>query len=127
MTFGAPMQPIMLWAGNDFFNLTPETEPVLLDLELMEKDRFEWSLATFPKSTTQSALEHLKDEIKEIEKEPKDVVEYADALALLLEAAGRSGIEVTDILVAYRDKMKLNKSRTWEEMPNGSYKHVKES
>lgn len=128
MTFGQPMQPIMMLACNNFFKPGFDNAPAtVLDFEKMENDRLAWSKETFPDSTTQSALEHLKDEIKEIEAEPTNPVEYADALALIMEAAGRSGISARQVLIAYRDKMEINKGRKWSRLENGSYKHIEEA
>jgi len=128
LTFGHAMQPIMLVAANDFFNLESDKEPATtkLDLRNLESIRFEWSKKTFPGATTQSALEHLKDEIKEIEADPSDVVEYADALMLLMEAAARNQITVDQILVAFQEKHQKNTTRKWVQNGNGSYYHIKE-
>jgi hypothetical protein len=128
LTFGEPMQPIMLLPCNDFFQPGYDNAPVtVLDFEQMENERFAWSVETFPGSTTQSALDHLKDEIKEIEAEPTDLTEYADSLALIMEAAGRAGFTSRQVLIAYRDKMEINRGRKWMRLENGSYKHVKEA
>lgn len=100
-----------------------------LDLIKLERERFAWSLETFPGATAQSALNHLKEEIKEIEKNITDGVndaeEYADAVMLLLDSAGRRGITVVDVLSAFARKHEINKQRQWEQNPDGSYYHVK--
>lgn len=101
-----------------------------LELVPMEKERLAWSLQTFPDATPQSALNHLKEEIKEIEQNiadgVNDATEYADAIMLLLDSAGRRGISVVDILYAFRQKHEINKTRRWEKNPDGSYYHVKD-
>jgi hypothetical protein len=128
LTFGQAMQPIMLLAVYNLFNPKTDQESTKpwLDFQDIAREHLEWTQSTFPDLETQSALEHLKDEIKEIEAEPTDAIEYADALGLLLEAACRSGVSVENILEAFRDKIQVNKVRKWVKLENGSYKHVKE-
>lgn len=126
LTFGQAMQPMMMLAVNDFFNSELDDAPAtVVDFEELEKQRFEWASKTFKGCTAQGALEHLKDEIKEIEAEPTDPIEYADALMLLFDAAGRSGVTVKDIFIAFRDKHQVNLTREWKQNANGSYYHVK--
>lgn len=102
------------------------SEPSLIE---MEKHRFEWSSKTFPAATSKSALSHLKSEVLEIESNLnngiKDVTEYADALMLIMDAAGRDGFTALDVLNAFRDKHEVNKQRNWIKNEDGSYYHTK--
>jgi len=107
--------------------LTIEFVPSLTELE---KERFEWSLKTFPEATKESSLFKLREEIKEILKDLKkghaNPIEYADALMCLLDSAGRAGLSIKDILQAFQHKLEINKKRTWKKNPDNSYSHVKE-
>lgn len=100
-----------------------------IDIELLEKERFEWSLKTFAKATAISSLRKLEEEIKEIEADimagKKNPEEYADALMCLFDSAGRFGISPEMIFSAFRDKLVKNKNRTWFKNPDNTYSHNK--
>lgn len=99
-----------------------------VDLLQAENERFQWSLKTFPEATALGALAKCREELKEIELDivsgKRRPVEFADALMCLFDAAQRHGITLPDIFQAYKDKVELNKSRTWVKNPNGSYSHI---
>lgn len=95
----------------------------------LEKERLEWSLKTFPEATPIASLRKLEEEIGEIEvsivEKYKDPTEYADALMCLFDSAGRHGITVEEIFKAFKEKLAINKTRTWKKNPDNSYSHVK--
>lgn len=95
----------------------------------LEADRLEWSLRTFPKATPISSLRKLESEIKEIETDinngVKNPTEYADALMVLFDSAGRQGITPNDIFKAFAEKLAINKARQWSKNPDNSYSHIK--
>ncbi len=105
----------------------------------LEKERFEWSLKTFPEATSQSSLEKLKEEIKEVEKEltylekfpdgdsglEKLSMEYADCFMCLFDSAGRAGLSVQDIINSFAEKLEINKNRSWNKNDNNTYSHIK--
>jgi hypothetical protein len=96
----------------------------------LEKERLEWSLKTFPEATPLGSLRKLESEIEEIEvnivERFRDPVEYADALMCLLDAAGREGISLEEIIEAFELKLEKNKARKWKKNPDNSYSHIKE-
>lgn len=99
----------------------------------VEKNRFEWSLKTFPEATALSSLQKLKDEADEVEKElihghsgEELQEEYADCLMCLFDSAGRAGITPEQLLRAFALKHEKNKSRKWIKNENNSYSHVKQ-
>lgn len=102
----------------------------LPDLVEMEEERLKWSLETFPEATPISSLRKAEEEMKEvevnIESGIKDEEEYADWLMCLLDSAGRDGIWVGDILIAFARKKEKNKLRKWKKNPDNSYSHIKQ-
>lgn len=95
----------------------------------LEKERFEWSLKTFPEATAISSLRKLEEEINEIEVDiasgRRIPVEYADALMCLFDSAGRHGIAAEAIFEAFEMKLAENKARTWKKNADNTYSHVK--
>ena len=95
----------------------------------LEKERFAWSLKTFPEATAISSLRKLETEIEEIEVDivegHREPIEYADALMCLFDSAGRHGITVEEIFEAFAVKLEINKARVWKKNPDNSYSHVK--
>lgn len=110
-------------------NTIKEWFGITSDIISLEHERMAWSLKTFPEATEISSLEKAKDEIEEIRynicHDIKDPVEYADAIMCLFDSAGRNGIPPEAIVNAYRDKIKINKSRVWKKNANNTYSHVK--
>ena len=91
----------------------------------------EWQDKVFPKSTANSKLLHLEEEIKEVRQamhEQYNVAhEFADCFILLMGAAHKAGMSYEQVRDAIHSKMKVNMARKWNK-PNehGVYKHVKE-
>ncbi len=104
----------------------------------MTKEMFEeitaWQKQTFTKATAHSALNHLSEEIGELDYEifegdaDKVKSEYADCFLLLFGSASLYGLSYDQICKAINDKMEINKSRKWGQ-PNdqGYVKHVEEN
>ncbi len=94
----------------------------------LEKERLEWSLKNFPEATAISSLRKLESEIKEIEvdiiKGNREPLEYADALMCLFDSAGRQGISVEEIFIAFEHKLKINQRRVWVKNPDNTYSHI---
>ena len=97
------------------------TEIEANDLNAFQKKQGRWAANTFGDQTTEEKLRHLIKEIREIMDDPQDVVEYADALSLLLDAARLQGISASEIVRAARKKLDVNKRRTWTKNPDGTY------
>lgn len=95
------------------------------DLEKLQRAVGEWGNATFPTSTTDSILAHLRDEVAELsEAEPTHrAQEAADCLLLLLHFAHRHGFSLFDAAVV---KAAVNAKRTWQTEVNerGYMRHI---
>lgn len=110
----------------EIYNSQIQQEQTFNIIEL-ENERLEWSLKTFPEATATSSLFKLAEEAAEIaadiENGKREPEEYADALMCLLDSAGRQGISVQEILIAYRSKLDINKQRKWIKNPDNTYSH----
>ena len=96
-------------------------------LERLAAEHAAWSQATFGSDATRDwtgPLAHLKKEILEIEDQPFDREEWADALLLLLDGARRAGFNAQGLMLAAEYKLAINKNRVWQP-PNedGSVEH----
>lgn len=98
-------------------------------IQVLEHERLEWAIKTFPEATAMSSIKKCRGELDEIEwdieggiKRPE---EYADAIMCLFDSAARQGITVDEILEAYAAKIKINKGRKWMKNDDNSYSHVK--
>lgn len=86
-----------------------------------------WVADTFPGITTKNKLDHLRKEIDEIESNPSDVAEYADAIMILTSAAHGEGISVEAITKAAWEKIEINKTRKWAQGRDGVFEHKREN
>lgn len=85
----------------------------------------EFTDKTFGQSTVESKFEHLREELDEVIADPKDELEWADCLILLLDAARREGFDMTDLHKAITKKMEINRARKWGSADeNGVVKHI---
>lgn len=74
----------------------------------------EWSERTFgPGDRTQSVIAHIRKELKEIEQDPNDIVEWIDVMQLAFDGVRRMGYDIDTILKTYDEKQKINEKRTW--------------
>lgn len=73
-----------------------------------------FSEATYgPGERTAGVIDHIKKELKEAEKDPTDVEEWADIIILAIDGAWRAGAEPQHIIDAVIDKQTKNEGRTW--------------
>lgn len=84
------------------------------DLQAFMDEQGAWADQVFAGQTIQAKLEHLKEEIDEIMAAPDDLVEYADAAMLLLNALRCAGYTAAELLGAMRDKLAINRARVWK-------------
>lgn len=94
----------------------------------------EWQKQTFTKATAHSALNHLVEEVGELDYEifegslEKVKSEYADCFLLLFGSASLYGLSYDDICRAINEKMEINKARKWGEVNEKGYvKHIDET
>lgn len=97
--------------------------------ERLAADHADWSQETFGSDLSRDwtgPLAHLRKEIGEIEEQPMDREEWADALLLLLDAARRAGFNAAGLILAAEYKLSINKNRVWQK-PNadGSVERVR--
>ena len=84
------------------------------DLEAHLHRQREFSAKTFgPGPRTQSLLDHIRLELKEIEADPQDVGEWVDVIILALDGAWRAGWEPRDVVKAIQAKQEKNEKRIW--------------
>ena len=98
------------------------------DLSELQAAVGEWSdemMGPGPRLAT--GLEHLRRELAEIEADPKNPEEYADALMILYDVARREGITAPMIRAAAFRKLEINKTRRWAAGADGVIEHVKET
>lgn len=77
-----------------------------------------WQKQTFGQATALSKIEHLKEEIIELEldvtsNEVNKHLEFADCFFLLFGAAAADGMTYQDICQAIQEKFEINKAREW--------------
>lgn len=91
----------------------------------------EWQKQTFGQATSYSKIEHLKQELQELE---TDLYidglgkrhEFADCFFLLFGAASADGMTYQDITDAIQEKFEINKLRKWGKPDgNGVVNHIK--
>ncbi len=78
---------------------------------------YRWSVQTFGEKKPSGAvgsLQHLKREVDEAIKKPKDLMEYADLMHLVFDATWRAGYSYDDLLNACYAKLAINRNRTWK-------------
>lgn len=85
----------------------------IIDAKYLEHQR-EWSKNTFgPGDRTYGVINHIKKELKEIEEQPSDIMEWIDVLILAFDGAWRAGWEPQEILDAIAEKQAINENREW--------------
>ena len=84
-----------------------------LDAHWLDAKR-EWSAKTFgPGRRTGGVLEHIREELAEIAKDPSDLSEWADVILLALDGAWRMGFSPYQIIEGIKAKQARNEARTW--------------
>lgn len=92
----------------------------------------EWQRNTFRQATALSKIEHLKEEIKELEADIESNAaekrfEFADCFMLLFGAAACEGMTYHDIVSAIEEKFTIIRTRKWGKPDEkGVVKHIKE-
>lgn len=101
--------------GNGLDDCQCECHPTanVIDADHLARQR-DWSRATFgPGTRTLGVLDHIRKELKEIQKTPGDVGEWVDVLILAFDGAWRAGWEPQQIIDAIKDKQARNEARSW--------------
>lgn len=66
-----------------------------------------------PGPRTSGICDHIRKELKEIESNPADLMEWVDVITLALDGAWRAGYTGTEIADAITKKLDINERRTW--------------
>lgn len=87
-----------------------------------------WSILTFGSLRPPTApLNHLLKEVQEAIEKPQDIVEYADCMLLLLDAAAKAGFNTNQLIEASFHKLRICEGREWAEADeNGVREHVRD-
>lgn len=88
-------------------------DPVSVRRQIMADWQYEigsWSCETFPESTQDSVIEHIKDEVNKELVPDCDQKELADVVILILGLAHRRKINLFDAII---EKFKINRKRKW--------------
>lgn len=95
---------------------------------LLLADIASWQDKQFPEGTQSGALNHLKKECKELERNPDDIEEWADALFMVIQGGRKAaGGSLEHFMQEVNYKLLKNMSRQWGEMaPDGTVEHVRE-
>lgn len=85
-------------------------------IESLANNLSQWSQATFGPDNVRGPigpLRHLEKEVQEALAAPGDIMEYADCLTILMDAARRAGFSIQQLIDASNDKIEFNKTRLW--------------
>lgn len=97
-----------------------------MNIEELAKEHAQWSEETFGAVSHKGPMEHLREEALEAKENPV-VGEFADCLALVLDGSRRAGHSLDDLLIAFEEKLKVNKLREWPKAIEGQpCNHLKE-
>lgn len=76
--------------------------------------QIEWSRETFgPALRTKGVIDHIRKELKEIEREPHDLSEWIDVVILAMDGFWRHGGKPDDLMPALLAKQQKNMARVW--------------
>lgn len=117
--------------GTKLKDITPafDAKPAFDLVAHLERQKA-FSLKTFgPGQRTDGVLDHIRKELKEIEENPSDVVEWIDVVLLALDGAWRAGFTPEQIASALEAKQQKNENRNWPDwttVPEGqAITHIK--
>ena len=94
---------------------------MLSSIRDLQEDIVEWADSISPKRTPEAAFDKMLEEIEEWKSRPCDGHEAADVLIMLLDVCHLAGI---DPVKAVHWKMRINRERSWEVQPDGTFKHT---
>lgn len=93
------------------------------DIDHIAFDIYLWAGEVFPDRTDGAMALKLYQEIGEMIESDGDPLEVADVLIMIFDYAKRKGIQLEP---AIREKMKINRQRTWKiNETTGTMSHVK--
>jgi hypothetical protein len=98
-----------------------------IDWQALQDELHNWTVEKFGNSTNPiPSLNHLREELEELIADHQSAEEWADCFILLIHAAKKAGLDMTQIYSFITDKHFVNKSRQWSEPDeNGVCHHIK--
>jgi hypothetical protein len=84
-------------------------------VDTFQNEVADWANATFPKEhmSCGPVIDHLRDELDEVEADPTNIEEWADVLLLILHGTRNQGILFSALLDQARSKHAINVARKW--------------
>lgn len=84
------------------------------ELRIWFDQQVPWSRKTFGEGQrTLGVIDHIRKELKEIEKAPQDIYEWIDVITLAFDGASRAGFSYEDIVNGLKKKQVINFARKW--------------
>lgn len=105
------------------------TACAMKDLAAFFDAKAAWSRSTFGKGHRAGVIVHIRDELKEIESDPRDLTEWIDVVLLAMDGAARSaGADGAAFVAALIAKQQRNTRRSWPSgmPPDAATHHLKE-
>jgi hypothetical protein len=90
--------------------------------KLMDAHR-EFARQAFPGQTVEGVIRHFERELEEVYAAPKDPMEIADCLLLLIDIANRAGISAGALVECGFTKLEINRTRIWGEPDEQGVRH----
>lgn len=88
----------------------------------IQREVASWVTFALPDATFVSHTQKLRDELQEFEANPSSTDELADIGIVLLALMSRMGVDFDSAL---RQKMEVNRRRSWHRKGDGTYQHDK--
>ncbi len=88
--------------------------------EALAQEVWQWAEDTFPDRTDASMFLKMYSELAELIESDGDPHELADLFIMLMDYAVRKKIDIATVV---REKLEINRNRTWKILPNGTMKH----
>jgi|GEM_PF-5127111 predicted house-cleaning noncanonical NTP pyrophosphatase (MazG superfamily) len=107
-------------------NVPKKGWPVMFTLLHLQNEQGAWSDVVMKGQPIKAKIRHLMREVREMLKDPKDLVEHADVLLLLLDINRLCGFTADQLMLAASAKLAVNKARKWNPPDkDGCITHVK--
>ena len=68
-------------------------------------------------------IEHIREELEEVQANPFDLYEWVDVLILAFDGAWRAGHEPAEVIAAIKAKQERNEKRVWPDWRIASPDH----
>ncbi len=92
-------------------------------LQVLLTEWLEWFHATMPDGTPESFLLKADEEIAEFREQPS-LEELSDVIVTLIGWLDLSGYNLDALIDSSRVKLQTNRTRRWQRLPDGRYKHA---